>query len=211
VDQLADHLGQPHLHELIRRFLYLQVNPNNDNSDITLSSCPLFDSDISIYHSATSTFYAPSNPSGIRGMHREVIRSTPEWCKKGPRRNCVFVEHNAEIGRMGGLDVIHVLAFFSFVSDSILYPCVLVQWFRHISEELDNLTGMWMVEVERSIDRLPNISVIHTDCILRGAHLIPSFGPDFVPEELRFSSTLDVFAAFYVNRFIDHHAFEIIF
>jgi hypothetical protein len=112
---------------------------------------------------------------------------------------------------MGGLDVIHVLAFFSFVSDGVLYPCTLIQWFRHISEEPDNLTGMWMVEVEQSTDGSPNISVIHTDCILHGAHLIPIFGPDFVPEELCFLGTLDAFAAFYVNRFIDHHAFEMIF
>ena len=49
------------------------------------------------------------------------------------------------------------------------------------------------------------------DCILHGAHLIPIFGQDFVPEGLHFSDTLDAFTVFYVNKFIDHHAFEIIY
>jgi len=144
-------------------------------------------------------------------MRREVIRSTPQWRKKEPRRDCVFVERNTEIGGMGGLDVVRVLTFFSFISDGVLYPCALVQWFRHVSEEPDNLTGMWMVEAERSTDGSFVISVIHTDCILRGAHLIPIFGKNFVPEELHFSDSLDAFAAFYVNRFIDHQAFEMTF
>ena len=212
MDELADHLGQPRLQELIQRFLYSQLDPDdNDDDDIPLSLCPPFNSDISVYHSVTSTFYSPSDLSGIRGMRRETIRSTPQWRKKEPRRDCVFVERSVEIGGMGGLDVVRVLAFFSFIYDGVHYPCALVQWFRHVSEEPDNLTGMWMVEVDRSRDGLPVISVIHTDCILRGAHLIPIFGKDFVPEELVFSDTLDAFAAFYVNRFIDHHAFEIIF
>jgi hypothetical protein len=212
VDELADHLGQPHLQELIQRFLHSQLNPDvNDIDDIPLSSFPPFDSDISVYHSATSTFYSPSDLSGIRGMRWETIRSTPQWRKKEARRDCVFVERNVEIGGMGGLDVVRVLAFFSFICDGTVYPCALVQWFRHVGEESDDLTGMWMVEVDRSTNGLPVISIIHTDCILRGAHLIPVFGKDFVPKELHFSDTLDAFAAFYVNRFIDHHAFEIIF
>ena len=70
---------------------------------------------------------------------------------------------------------------------------------------------MWMVQAERSTDGLPVVSVIHTDCILRGAHLIPIFGRDYVPLELHFSDSLDAFAGFYVNRYIDHHAFEILF
>ena len=113
MDELADHLGQPRLQELIQRFLYSQLDPDdNDDDDIPLSLCPPFNSDISVYHSVTSTFYSPSDLSGIRGMRRETIRSTPQWRKKEPRRDCVFVERSVEIGGMGGLDVVRVLAFF---------------------------------------------------------------------------------------------------
>ncbi|KAJ7340841.1 hypothetical protein DFH08DRAFT_704491, partial [Mycena albidolilacea] len=42
-------------------------------------------------HSAVATFYAPSDPSSIRGVCREHIHSTPTWRKHGPRRDCVFM------------------------------------------------------------------------------------------------------------------------
>lgn len=188
-----------------------QLHLDDENTDIPLSLCPEFDSDISVFHSATSTFYSPSDASGLKGMRREVIRSTPCWRNKEPRHDCVFVERDTEAKGMRGLDVVRVLALFSFVADGVQYPSALVQWFTHIGEEPDNLTGMWMVQAEQSTDGSPVVSVIHTDCILRGAHLIPIFGRDFVPSELHFSDSLDAFAAFYVNRYIDHHAFEILF
>jgi hypothetical protein len=123
----------------------------------------------------------------------------------------VFIKHDVEAKGMRGLDVVCVLAFLSFNVDSVHYPSALVQWFTHVSEELDDLTGMWMVQPEQSADGLSVISIIHTDCILHGAHLIPIFSQDFIPSGLHFSDSLDAFAAFYVNRFIDHHAFEILF
>ena len=52
-------------------------------------------------------------------------------------------------------------------------------------------------------------SVIHVDTIIRAAHLLPIFGTEFIPETLTFHDTLDSFHGFYVNRFVDHHAFEI--
>jgi hypothetical protein len=211
VDELAAHLGQPNLRELIRRFLYAQQNLDRDDTAVALTSCPHFESEIAILHSATSTFYAPSDPSGVRGMRREVIRSTPCWRNKGPRRDCIFVERRAEIGGFRGLDVVRVLAFMSFVHDDVRFPCALVQWFSHVSQEPDELTGMWVVRTDQSPDGQPVISVIHTDSIFRGAHLIPVFGENIVSGQAQFSETLDKFSTFYVNRFIDHHAFEIIF
>lgn len=211
VHELAAHLGQPDLLKHIRQFLYWQQNQDDKNTDIPLSLCPEFDSDISVFHSGTSTFHSPSNPSGPRGMCREVVRSTPCWRNKEPRHDCVFVEHDTEAKGMRGLDVVRVLALLSFDADGVQYPSALVQWFTHVGEEPDDLTGMWMVQAEQSTDGSPVVSLIHTDCILRGAHLIPIFGRDMVPSELHFSESLDAFAAFYVNRYIDHHAFEILF
>ena len=83
--------------------------------------------------------------------------------------------------------------------------------FTRVGEEPDDLTGMWMVQAEVSEDGSPVVSIIHTECILRGAHLIPIFGQDLIPSQLHFSDSLDAFAAFYVNQFINHHAFEILF
>jgi len=211
VHELAAHLGQLHLHELIQQFLYWQLNPEDDRTDIPLPLCPEFDSDISVFHSATSTFHAPSDPSGIRGIHHEVIQSTPSWHNKKPHHDCVFVEHDTEALGIQGLDIVYVLAFMSFVADGVHYPSTLVQWFTHVYEEPDQLTGMWMVQAEQSADGSPIVSVIHTKYILRGTHLIPIFGQDFIPPGLHFSHSLDTFSAFYVNRFINHHAFEILF
>ena len=112
---------------------------------------------------------------------------------------------------MRGLDVVRVLMFMSFMSGDMSYPCALVHWFTHVSEEPDELTGMWMVQPEWLVDGSLVLSVISTDCILHSTHLILIFGKDFIPKDHHFSKTLDTFAAYYVNRFIDHHVFKTIF
>ena len=55
------------------------------------------------------------------------------------------------------------------------------------------------------------MSVIHIDAFLRGVHLLPIFGSNFLPITFDYTQTLDAFQAYYVNRFADHHAHEIIF
>src|SRR5258708_2436409 len=75
-------IGQHDLLDLTRRFLFYQLNPalTIEPNDLTLTACPMiWDSKVSIFHSATATFRAPSNPSSPGGMYREVIRSTPFW------------------------------------------------------------------------------------------------------------------------------------
>jgi hypothetical protein len=69
---------------------------------------------------------------------------------------------------------------------------------------------MWMVKPQ--FDRgVPVTSVIHLDSVMRGAHLIGVYGRDFIPSQLKFSDSLDAFAAFYVNKYSDYHAHEVIF
>ncbi|KAF9647266.1 hypothetical protein BDM02DRAFT_3098446 [Thelephora ganbajun] len=47
---------------------------------------------------------------------------------------------------------------------------------------------------------------------VRAAHLLPVFRGDVaVPREINFSHTLDIFATFYVNKYIDYRAFETVF
>jgi hypothetical protein len=110
---------------------------------------------------------------------------------------------------MRGLDVVRILLFFSFTSDGEMFPCALVRWFSLLDEEHDEDTGMWTVQPEVNPDGTPAILVIHLDCILRAAHLLPIYGNAPVPMAMSFHHSLDAFSAFYVNKYADHHAFEI--
>ena len=94
-------IDQHNLPDLDRHFLFYQLNPdsNVDPDTLALEQCPvLWDSRVSVFHSATTMFRTPSNPSRPGGMYREVIRSTPWWKKgevAGPWRDCIFVNGGA--------------------------------------------------------------------------------------------------------------------
>lgn len=66
---------------------------------------------------------------------------------------------------------------------------------------------MWVVEPDSETP----ISIIHLDAVVRASHLLPIFGNELVPRTLAFTDTLNTFTRFYVNKYIDHHAFEIAF
>jgi len=213
-------IGQHNLPDLVRRFLFYQLDPtsNVEPDDLPLEQCPvLWDSRVSVFHSATATFRAPSNPSGPGGMYREIIHSTPHWTKSdipGPRRDCVFVDGgDSDAPGMRGLLVARVYLFFSFSYAGVKYPCALVHWYTAVDTEPDNTTGLWVVEPEYT-HGLPyrSMGVIHLDSIVRGAHLLPRFPSNVrVQREINYMQTLDVFRSFYVNKYVDHHAFEIAF
>jgi len=170
----------------------------------------VFEGKISIFHNASATFRAPSDPSGPRSMRREYIRATATWRKGHPRYDCVFVNVRPELPGMRGLEVARVFLFFSFVYRGTRYSCALVQWFSVIGNEPDDETGHWMVEPEVHQDGRPHLAVIHLDSIFRAAHLVPAYHTsDFVRRSLTMHDTLDEFKTFYVNKFVDHHAFEI--
>lgn len=211
-------IGQHNLLDLTRRFLFYQLNPTTttEPDQLTLADCPMiWESKVSVYHSATATFRAPSNPSGPGGMYRETIRSTPSWSKAsipGPRRDCVFVDmgDSNSVG-MKGLLVARVYLFFSFSYNGISYPCALVHWFS-TSDEPDPDTRMWIVQPEFTCHGVRHMGVIHIDTVIRGAHLLPVFPSDApVYREIHYMNVLDVYTSFYANKFIDHHAFELAF
>jgi len=213
VSALADELSLPHLQELIRNFLIGQHLPNDarDPSIIPVTEFPFYDGKISVFNSASSRFYAPSDISGIHGMRVEHIRSCSNWRKSDSRYDCVFVNANTELDGMRGLEIARVLCFFSFKFRLITYPCTVVRWFDTIGNSPDSDTGMWIVRPAWHHDQSPNISVIHIDAIYCAAHLIPIYGPSFVSRAIRFYHSYDAFGAFYVNKYADHHAFEIAF
>ena len=194
-------VGEPDLQYMAQECIanQLGVNPNI----VELSACQ-----VSVFHSAIATFFAPSDPSGSHGMRRERIRSTPSWRGREPRRDCVFVVEDAHALGMSGLNVVQVQLFFSLLYHDTLYPMALVDWFK--KGGCDPLTGMWVVHPDMS-NGSRDRSVLHMDSFLRGAHLIPVFGDRELPLDLHFTDSLHTFEGYYVNKYIDHHAHEIIF
>ncbi|KAG1830978.1 hypothetical protein DFJ58DRAFT_719599 [Suillus subalutaceus] len=189
VPDLSAELTIPHLYNLLRRFLFEQVNPDDQRSpfEVPLASCPRFDGKIQVFNSASSTFYAPSDRSGIGGMCREHIRACPLWRNEAPRYDCVFVN----------TDAARVMCFFSLTFEAVSYPCAVVCWFDKADDRPDEDTGMWILESSTLI------------LFIAAAHLIPIYGTHTIPQDLKHYDSYDAFKAFYINKFADHHAFEI--
>jgi len=210
LDTAVQKLELPEFPQLIRRFLYDQTYPNGrfSSSQVEINACPVFTGKISVFYTASATFRAPSDPSGPFAMRREYIRATPAWQKGHARYDCIFVNTRPELSGMRGLDVARAFLFFSFIDRNTYYPCVLIQWFSVIGNEPDDETGFWMVEPDIRQNGQPSLAIIHLDTIYRAAHLIPIYD-GFIDRSLTMHDTLDEFKDFYVNKFVDHHAFEI--
>lgn len=212
-EALAEKIGV-NLVPLIRRFLFTQLNPDVEiqTADVPLDTCPILNGSPSIFHAAIATYYAPSDISGVGGMHREWIRATPCWSKGGgyPRYDCVLVENNPDLKGFRGLLAARARLFFSFIHENVTYQCALVDWYETIGDEPDQDTGLWRVKPETNNDGTQVASIIHLDTVLRGVQLLPTFDTRFIPIDLEFWETLDVFSEYYVNKYTDHHCFEII-
>ena len=112
---------------------------------------------------------------------------------------------------MEGLLIARVYLFFRFLHCGVEYPCALVHWYS-MSDEPDPSTHLWIVCPESTRRGMRHMSVIHIDTIVRGAHLLPKFPSDApIYREINYMNVLDVYTSFYVNKLIDHHAFEIAF
>ena len=68
---------------------------------------------------------------------------------------------------------------------------------------------MWLVEREYRNEQ-PLLQVVHVDTILRTVHLLPYFGRKRVSQAITQDNSLDKYPIYYVNRFADHHSFEIL-
>lgn len=203
--------------ELVSEFLRGQLHGDSESdadSSISNSDFPTYtiSSSVSVFHSAVATFFAPSDLSGVGGMHSEWIRAHPNWRKSYPRYDTVFLEKDSNVRGFPGLHVARVFLFFSFKYQGKTYPCALIQWYIPVDESgPDDDVGMWMVKPEFLNDGNRNMSVVHLDCILRAAHLLPVFpGGRPIPSDVDFTNSLDHFKAFYVSKYADHRAFEIL-
>ncbi|KAF8815870.1 hypothetical protein BYT27DRAFT_7248786 [Phlegmacium glaucopus] len=212
LEALAAHINQPQLPTLACHFLFDQINKNPEvtSNDVDLGDCPVIQSKISVFYSAVASFFALSNECGLHGMSRERIQSCPLWQGKALRQDCAFIVEDEDRPGMCGMSVAHIQLFFSFTHNSKEYPCALVEWFSRIGRSRDSDTGMWKVHPDIQQGQCL-CSVIHLDSILHGAHLLPIFGPKFLPMNFNYSYSLDAFAGYYVNYFADHHSHEIIF
>jgi hypothetical protein len=163
---------------------------------------------VSVFHSAVAMFFAPSDPSGSHEMRRKRIHSAPSWYGGEPCRDCAFVVTDQVRSGMRGMAVVRVLLFFSVQFDQVCYPCALVEWFQRVRH--DPSSGMWIVCPDRMCGRQDK-SVLHLDSFLRAAHLIPVYGHQMMPLDFQHYYSLDIFEGYYVNKYIDHHAYEIAF
>jgi hypothetical protein len=210
---LGLHLGIPNLHDLISRFLYERENPESNIplDDIPLDQCPAVTGKVRVFPSAISIYYAPSDKSGVQGMYRERIRAVDSWRKGPERHDTVFISGNPDLDGFQGLLVGRVRLFLSIIHNKATYPCALVSWFSTVGDCPCPDTRMWMVEPDFDSTGHLAMSIVHLDTILRSAHLMGVAGDKFIPPHLKFHNSLDAFQAFYVNKYIDHHAHEIAF
>ena len=211
LEELALYIKQPGFPTALRRFVYAQRHPNYEDFPPEL---PEFSSKISVFHSAVASFYAPSDLCGAGGMYCERIRANPRW--KGTHRfDTVFVtvsdDDSEENLFMHGMLVARVVLFFSFHDPRLRenIPCALVNWFVPATDSPDPSTGMWVVKPE-VLGGKPTLEVIHIETIVRGAHLLPQYGSGFLPEDFCYTDALDAFKSYFVDRFIDYHAHELL-
>ena len=149
-------------------------------------------------------------------MRKEQIRSTYTWRGGSSCQDYVLVDSGCggEDQPTSGFSVARVLLLFSFRYGTETFPCALV-WRYILADESgsrDEDTGMWLVErgYHDGDPEKPELEVIPIGSIFRAVHLLPFFGKEPVSRSLMHEDSLDEYAMFYVNRFADHHSFEIL-
>ncbi|KAI0352004.1 hypothetical protein OH77DRAFT_1562722 [Trametes cingulata] len=211
---LGPHVGVNELPDLIRIFLFHQLNPRSSeptDAALALDRCPpLGDQPIAVFHSAQAEFHAAGDPTIANDTRRELIRCTPCWRDTAPRFDCIFVNRNSQLPGLLGMDIARVKLFFSFRYRRKLYPCALIHWYARMGSAPDVETGMWIVRPRYLRGGDPVLSVIHLDTIFRAAHLIGVSDKRTIQDDESEYTSLDRFDRFYVNKYIDHHAFEVL-
>ncbi|KAJ7800645.1 hypothetical protein B0H14DRAFT_3092576 [Mycena olivaceomarginata] len=189
ITDLAAHIQQPLLPELVRRFLYEQLNPDSNISlsAVPLDSCPRFDGRVRVFLSAVARFL----------------------CSERPLRGPVgfFVVTDPDLPGMHGMEIGRVFLFFSSPIPTHTTHAPLSNGTRHSRQDDD--TSMWVVTYSRGREKPPP----DTCSTAPGLHCArgPSssvYGSELLPDDFHFSYSLDSFRAFFVNRYTDHHTHE---
>ncbi|KAG6330367.1 hypothetical protein ID866_8724 [Astraeus odoratus] len=90
------------------------MSPDMDitGDQVNINICPIFSGSIKIYHSASVTYYAPNDQSG---MHCNIIHTTPSWYNDSACHDYIFVEKGGvDEDGFRGLLVAKVLLFLTF-------------------------------------------------------------------------------------------------
>jgi hypothetical protein len=201
LEKAAKLANQKDLQKLIQQFLFSCSSSDN-----------LFDGTINTYPSAVAIFHSPSDNSGINGICKERIRCVQSW-RKGPARHDTAFIKTPGITTMSGLTIARVQLLFKLQYNGIIHSCALVHDYDTIGEEPDEDTGMWKVRRALCSNRRPQARVISLTNILRAAHLIPVYyNLPPISKTIDHTNCLDShhFHTFYVNRYIDYHAFKIL-
>ena len=73
-------LELPEFPRLIYKFLTKQLHPDTPGIPLIQNDRKMW-----VFYSATATFCAPSNPSGVQSMRQEQIHTAPSWRNGAPR------------------------------------------------------------------------------------------------------------------------------
>ncbi|KAG2072852.1 hypothetical protein BDR04DRAFT_1127448 [Suillus decipiens] len=103
---------------------------------------------------------------------------------------------------MNGLTVAH--------QSHIFFQCAVIWWFSHVLDACDPDTGMYVVAPTTLEDNTPDISIIHIDCIFCAVHFIPLYSSNFLPHTVTSHDSYNIFHSYFINKYADHHAFEIV-
>ena len=206
IDMLANDIGEPDFCHYLQCFLQDYLEP-----DVTSLPFFLLTSEKDYIHSsATTSFYAPSDICGTGGMHHEHMHVVTSWRCGKPQYDCVFINIDKHKPGMFRLSIAHARLFFSIKVNCIKHSCALVHWYYGLRDSVDENTGMWVVEPDILDDGRHQTAVIHLDMIVCLGHLFPIYGEQ-APKGVMYMDSLDIFSTFYVNKFTDHHVFEIVF
>ena len=100
--------------------------------------------------------------------------------------------HRAYVGKVGGRD----------------WECALITWYPKRDDDVDLDTKMWVVEPEVDRYGAPVVEVVSLDAISRAAHLLPVYGKGRLPKTYDYRLALDLFDAYFVSPYADHHTNE---
>ena len=187
----------------------MQVDANIELDDVPLSDRPVLTN--TVFFLLQLPFIMPQvtclaqggyfmnvfEPSTLGGM---VLQDT-----------IVFSFNMIPTHQVSVLYVARVRHFFSIRHNKTHFPCALVSWYSTIGTTPCADAGMWKVKPDFDNTGHLAMSIIHLDSMVRSAHLMGIAGTTRIPHHLTLDRSLDAFQAFYVNKYIDHHAHEYAF
>lgn len=99
---------------------------------------------------------------------------------------------------MASMEAARAVLFLSFTHKEKKYQCAVIEWFTTRPKRCPQ-TGMWIVDRDYERDGSRSMELIHLDTVIRGAHLIPIYGENFVSIDLTSDVSLDKYDSFHVN------------